>query len=277
LSAHTPCIVGNRDTRGFAQGGTHRRLFPTPIQLRVQIDQVSDLLTYTIGGGHRAAQAAVLADAAALAGWQALDRNAHDQAWRHYERAAQAAREAESIPLLAHAVAGKAFVLIDLGETELAVQHAEHARNLAGPAASQLVQSWLDAAHGEALAAAAYGAAARDAFDTAEQLIPAESRDPPSPFLFLADGHLERWRGNAMAGLGDPEAIAHLEPALARMPPDFIRAQASLVVDLARARAAAGDRDATLTYARQARRLAVQIKSNRQLRRLDQLVLPGDA
>lgn len=246
-------------------------------QLRHHIDQVSDLLAYTVGGGHRAALAAVLSDAAALAGWQALDRNAHDQAWRHYERAALAAREAESIPLLAHAVAGKAFVLIDLGETTLAVQHAEHARNLAGPGSSPLLRAWLAAAHGETLAAAAVASAARHAFDTAEQLLPSDARDPAMPYLFLADVHLQRWRGNALAYLGAPDAIAHLEDALAQLPADFVRARTNLVVDLARAHAAAGNRDATLTYARQARRLANQIKSDRHLRRLDQLVLPGAA
>jgi hypothetical protein len=48
-----------------------------------------------------------------------------------------------------------------------------------------------------------------------------------------------------------------------------------LLVDLAYAHTAADDRDATLTYAQQARRLAAQIKSNRQQRPLNQLVLPG--
>jgi hypothetical protein len=47
--------------------------------------------------------------------------------------------------------------------------------------------------------------------------------------------------------------------------------------ELAAVLADAGDRDATLSYARQARRLANQIRSDRQLRRLDQLVLPGTA
>jgi tetratricopeptide (TPR) repeat protein len=245
-------------------------------QLRHHMDQVNRLLEYSLGG-HRAELAAVLGDAAALAGWLALDRNAHDQAWQHYERATLAAREAGSIPLLAHAIAGKAFVLIELGETAAAVQHAEHARSLAGPNESPLMRAWLAAAHGETLAAAAAGPDAQRSFDTAEQLLPAEARDPAMPYLFLADGHLQRWRGNALASLGDLEAIAHLEHALDQLPAEFVRARTSLTVDLARAHAAAGERDATLTYARQARRLANQIKSDRQLRRLDRLILPDTA
>lgn len=47
-----------------------------------------------------------------------------------------------------------------------------------------------------------------------------------------------------------------------------------MLVDLAFAYAAAGDRDAARSYAQQARRLALQIKSDRQLRRLTRLTLP---
>ena len=67
-------------------------------QLRAQIHQVQRVLTYSTAGGHRAALAAVLTEASALAGWQALDRAATTQAWDHHERAKQAAREAEWVP-----------------------------------------------------------------------------------------------------------------------------------------------------------------------------------
>lgn len=245
-------------------------------QLRHQIDQVSDLLAYTVGGGARAELAAVLCEASTLAGWQSLDRNAHDQAWKHYERAKHAAREAGSTALLAHATAEQAFVLIDIGETALAAEHAAHARDLATDAPA-LLRAWLAAAHGEALAHAKARDNARLAFDSADAELPVDPVDPQLPFLFLGDGHLHRWRGNALAHLGDPEAIAHLEHALDRMPAEFIRARASLLVDLAYAHAATGDREATQAHARQARRLAAQIKSDRHLNRLGQLVLPGSS
>jgi hypothetical protein len=48
-----------------------------------------------------------------------------------------------------------------------------------------------------------------------------------------------------------------------------------MLVDLAYAHAAADNRDAALQHARQARGLAVQIKSDRQLRRLRALLLPS--
>jgi tetratricopeptide (TPR) repeat protein len=247
----------------------------TPLDpLRTQIDQVQQLLTYR-AGPQRPALAGVLVEASTLAGWQALDRAAPGQAWTHYERAKAAAREANSPALLAHATAEQAFVLIDLDETTAALDQLTHARILATGTATPLLQAWLAAAHGETLAAAGHADDARRAFDTANALLPADPIDPALPFLFLGDSHLDRWRGNALARIGASEAIDQLTAALARLPADFARARTGLLVDLAYAHAAAGDRDAALAYARQAHRLAGQIKSDRHQRRLNRLVLPG--
>jgi tetratricopeptide (TPR) repeat protein len=244
--------------------------------LRTQIDQVQQLLTYR-AGPRRPALAGALVEASTLAGWQALDRAALGQAWTHYERAKTAAREAESPALLAHATAEQAFVLIDLDETAAAVDQLTHARTMVNGTSTPLLAAWLTAAHGETLAAAGHADGARRAFDTAADLLPADPVDPALPFLFLGDTHLDRWRGNALARVGAPEAIDQLTAALAHLPNEFVRARSGLLVDLASAHAAAGDRDAALSYARQARRLASQIKSDRQQRRLNQLVLPGSS
>jgi tetratricopeptide (TPR) repeat protein len=245
-------------------------------QLRAQIDQVHHLLSYR-AGPQRPALAGVLVEASTLAGWQALDRAALGQAWTHYERAKAAAREADSPTLLAHATAEQAFVLIDLDETTAAVHQLAYVRSIANGTATPLLRAWLAAAHGETLAAAGHADDARRAFDVASGLLPTDPVDPALPFLFLGDSHLDRWRGNALARVGAPDAIDQLTDALARLPADFVRARTGLLVDLAYAQAAAGDRDAALGHARQARRLAAQIKSDRQQRRLNRLVLPGSA
>jgi tetratricopeptide (TPR) repeat protein len=243
-------------------------------QLRTQIDLVHQLLSYR-AGPQRPALAGVLVEASTLAGWQALDRAALGQAWTHYERAKAAAREAGSPALLAHATAEQAVVLVDLDETTAAVDQLAYARTIADGAATPLLRAWLAAAHGETLAAAGHADDARRAFDTASGLLPSDPVDPALPFLFLDDSHLDRWRGNALARVGAPDAIDQLTDALAHLPTEFVRARTGLLVDLAYAHAAAGDRDAALAPARRARRLATQIKSDRQQRRLDRLVLPG--
>lgn len=243
-------------------------------QLRSQITELQRLLTYSVMNSMRAELAGVLAETAALAGWEALDRGAVKQAWDHHETAKAAAREAGSDILLAHSTAQQAFVLIDLGEIDLAVQHLTAARTIAQRVAPPLLRAWLAAAEGEGLAASGERSAALHAFDEADALLPQDPVESALPYLFLADSHLDRWRGNAMSRLGEPEAIAQLDDALRRLPSDFNRAKAGMLVDLAYAHAAAGDRNAALDFSRQAKRLAMQIKSDRQLRRLRGLVLP---
>ncbi|WP_158893716.1 tetratricopeptide repeat protein [Amycolatopsis anabasis] len=243
-------------------------------QLRSLIAQVEELLRFSTSGGQREALARVLTDASTLAGWQALDRNAHRQAWDHHETAKRAAREARSPQQLAHALAQQAFILVDMGRADLAVDQLGEARALAQHSAPDLLRAWLAAAHGEGLAATGQRDDALRAFDAASTLLPNNPEDPALPFLFLGGVHLDRWRGNALSQLGEPAAIDQLTKALPLLPPRFVRARTGMLVDLAFASAAAGDRDAALAHAREARRLALQIRSDRQLRRLGRLILP---
>ncbi|MGQ0842258.1 tetratricopeptide repeat protein [Actinokineospora sp.] len=243
-------------------------------QLRSNIRHMDDLLSYGTARGQREQLAGVLAEASALAGWEALDRNAIRQAWDHHERAKTAAREACSPLLLAHSTAQQAFVLIDLGEVEQAVDQLAQARDIAEHSAPALLRAWLAAAHGEGLAADGRRDAALHAFDAAGALLPNDPVAPSLPYLFLGGAHLDRWRGHALSRLGEPEATDQLRDALSRLPSEFTRARTGMLVDLAFAHAAAGDRDEALNYARQAKRLASQIKSDRQLRRLSRLILP---
>ncbi|GAB3446289.1 tetratricopeptide repeat protein [Actinophytocola sediminis] len=243
-------------------------------QVRSTMRQIENLLGYSTMRGQREPLAVVLTEASALAGWEALDRNAIRQAWDHHERAKSAAREAESPLLLAHATAQQAFILIDLGQVDQAVEQLAQARTVTRDTAPALLSSWLAAAHGEGLAAAGHRDDALRAFDAAAGQLPNDPVDPSLPFLFLAGAHLDRWRGHALSRLGEPDAIDQISDALPRLPTEFTRARTGMLVDLAYAHAAAGDRDAALAHARQAKRLATQIKSDRQLRRLDRLILP---
>lgn len=243
-------------------------------QLRNLIDQIEDLLSFSTARGQREALAGVLTEASTLARWVALDRNAISQAWNHYERAKAAAREFGSTTALPHVLAEQAFVLIDIGENQHAVEQLEHARSLGEGMVPPLLQAWLTAASGEGFAAAGQRDEALRAFDTAHALLPTDPNDASLPFLFLGDAHLDRWRGNAMAKLGEPDAVGHLTEALPRLPKAFVRAHVAMMVDLAFAHAAASDRDQAQHYARQARQLGRQIRSDRHLRRLSRLVLP---
>ena len=246
-------------------------------QLRTGIEQLEDLLAHSTSSQQRQELARVLTDAATLAGWQALDRSAIRQAWNLHEKAKAAAREADSVPLLAHATAQQAFILIDVGELAAAVEQLGDARDLAQHSAPPLLRAWLAAAHGEGFAAVGERDDSLRAFDASSTLLPTDPVDPALPFLFLGGVHLDRWRGHALGRMGEPDAIDQLADALPRLPAEFSRARTAMLVDLAFAHAAAGDRDAALSHARQARRLASQIKSDRHLRRLSGLILPTSA
>ena len=244
-------------------------------QVTAQVTEIESLLIVSPETPNRAKLARVLAEAATLAGWEALDRGALHRAWKLHETAKAAAREAGAPDVLAYAIGQQAIVLLDLGETQAAAAQVEYARQLGTSAAvPTLLATWLAAAHGEALAATGNRDAALAAFDKAHTLLPAEHEHPDLPFIMLSEGHLTRWRGSALTRLGEPEATTELERALHTITTNTARAQTSMLTDLAFAYATTGDRDAALTYATQARRLANQIGSDRQRRRLTNLVLP---
>lgn len=243
-------------------------------RLNSTVENARELLTFDAALNTRAPLAGALTEASTLAGWLALSRNAVSQAWDHYERAKYAAGVAEDHALLAHATAEQAFVLIDIGETIMAVRQLEYARELAAGRVSPVLAAWLTAAHGEGLAATGHAGPAIRAFDQATALLPTDPRDPQLPFLFLGQSHLERWRGNALVRVGNTESVETLGAALEQLPDEFGRARVGVLVDLATGYAAAGDRAAAQYYQNQARRLGRQINAERHLRRLSRLTLP---
>jgi transcriptional regulator with XRE-family HTH domain len=253
-----------------------RRLGAVPLldQLNSQITELDKLLRYSAAPTDRAALAEVLADAAMLAGWEALDRGSLKLAWQHHEVAKSAAREAGSAALLAYATGQQAFILIELEMYPEAVQLLEDADAAGRGKTAGLLRTWLAAARGEGLAAHGQSDEALRAFDAAESLLPLETDDPDLPFLMLNPGHLARWRGHALSRLRDRRAVSELEIVLNGLNPTTARARAGTLADLAFAHAAIGNRDAAIHYARQARQLASQIGSERQKRRLARLLLP---
>ena len=248
------------------------RTLPGPalaLQLAGHVDSIQWLLRHTIAMRHRPALAAELSDAEALTAWVALDTGDVDAAWRHHESARLAAREAESTPLLAHAMVQQAFVLTEVGDVRDAVDLVRSARAIAKTSVPRIMSAWLWASEGEVLAAADDGAGSRKAFDRAMQYLPA-SDDAGLPYLQLDERHLARWHGNVLAKLGDPTAVDRLYAAL-DAPDQTMRASATLHVDLARALAAAGDHAQAQLRLREADSLAARAGSVRQRRRVRQL------
>lgn len=240
-------------------------------EVNTKAAQIAALQAHSLTPGTRACLAMLLAELNALAGWEALDQYMIGQAWEHHEQAKLAAREASSTALLAHTLAQQAVVLLELGEFDAALDQIAHARYVARRSAPALLRSWLAAAYGEGLAAVGRRTEALQAFEAADALLPRDSFDPELPFLFLGEAHLARWKGHALAMLGDPEAIIVLVGAQKELDPSFTRAETALHVDMATALSAMGEYDEADIHVVRALHLAATIGSARNQRRLHRL------
>jgi transcriptional regulator with XRE-family HTH domain len=242
-------------------------------QMTAHLATLEDALTFAVLPETRRPVARALAGAATLAAWQALDIGAIERAWRHYELGKRAAQEAEEPMYLAHATAEQAYVLCDAGRAPMAVQLIHEAQRLGGKAMSPRLTAWLYAAEAEICARAGMPDDCKSALESAARSLPSgdEARDPDMLSIFLNGGHLARWRGNALALIGDEEAVESLYTALDTADPTFIRASAGMRCDLAQAHIARGEYDQAHKHLRQARLIANRTGSVRQRRRVEQL------
>ncbi|EWT05364.1 hypothetical protein N864_05060 [Intrasporangium chromatireducens Q5-1] len=224
-----------------------------------------DSVLHLSAGPSRPALAAALAEAAALAGWQALDRADVAAAWRHHEQAKAAALESGDETVLTHVLAQQALILIDAQEPAMAAQAAEAAVGHAS-ATPALMRAWVSAAYAEILAANGADRETRRLLEAARELL--EGADGEDlPYLMLTPQHLARWRAHCLAKLGDLEVVDDLATALGGEG-DSVRAATSLHTDLATAHLNAGDIPAARGEASAAMRMAERYGSRRQRKRL---------
>jgi hypothetical protein len=234
------------------------------LMAQAHVDQIDFVLHRTVGP-HRSEVAAALAEAAALAGWQALDRADTASAWDLHETAKSAAHESGSQTILAHVMAQQAFVLLDVEHAEHANDAVDHAMHVAAGVPA-LLEAWLAAAKGETLAAVGDSDGARRAMERADDLL-AVADVGTLPFLMLTPEHLVRWRGHCLARLGDAEAIEMLPLAISAEN-DSVRAALSLHADMALALANGGFVHEALDEAAATLRKAERYGSARQRKRL---------
>lgn len=84
-------------------------------QVAGHLAALEDALSFAVLPHTRRPVALALAGASTMAAWQAIDAGAVERAWRHYELAKRAARDAEAPMYLAHAMAEQAYVLCEAG------------------------------------------------------------------------------------------------------------------------------------------------------------------
>jgi tetratricopeptide (TPR) repeat protein len=240
-------------------------------KLEAHISQVETSLYYSLLPGNRERLAAVLADASALAGWQAIDMGRLPRAWEHFERATAAAREADDKCLLAFAGGEQAYVLLDLHRPKDALAMVRATYDETRATVPHQIRGWLRAAEAEMAAAAGLENTCRQALDYAADEIGHGPSGADLPYLALNQTHLTRWRGNCLVMFGDPQTADELNIALAAMDGDFTRAEAGLHCDLAAALHARGEPDEARRHLKRARELAQVTGSARQRRRITDL------
>lgn len=240
-------------------------------KLEAHIGQLSDSLRHSLSPDTRKHLAAVLADAAALAGWQAIDMGRLTTAWNYFEIATAAAREAGDEALLAFASAEQAYVLLDLAQPEIALDKVRAVHDRALHRVPRQLETWLHAAEAEMAAAAGLDTACREALDHAEHQASRAHDGRELPYLSLEPAHLARWRGNCLVQLGDTSTITDLTTALTGMDGTFTRAEAGLRCDLAAVLYATGQRGEARQQLSRAAELAQLTGSARQRRRISDL------
>ncbi|MFE1105214.1 XRE family transcriptional regulator [Streptomyces rochei] len=242
-------------------------------QMTGHLAALEEALNFAVLPAARRPVALALAGASTLAAWQAIDSGAIERAWRHYELAKRAARDAEAPMYLAHAMGEQAYVLCDAGRPALGVDLVRDAQRTLGQAGSPRLRAWLYAAEAELCAHAGMVDDCKRALDAAMRTIPPgpEDRDPDMLSIFLNGAHLTRWHGNVLGLLGDGGAVTSLYDALEVMDPTFVRARAGLHADLAQAHLARAEYDDARTHLQQAKLLASRTGSVRHRRRVDRL------
>lgn len=240
-------------------------------KLEAHISHLETSLSYSLRPGNRQQLAAVLADASALAGWQAIDMGRLPRSWTHFERATTAAREAGDNCLLAFSAGEQAYVLLDLQQPAEALEMVQAAYEETHAAVPHQIRGWLRAAEAEMAAAAGQEASCRRALDLATQEVSYGPSGDDLPYLALNETHLTRWRGNCLVTFGDPEVAHELGRALGAMDGSFTRAEAGLRCDLAATLYVRGERDEARRHLARARELAQLTGSARQRRRIRDL------
>jgi transcriptional regulator with XRE-family HTH domain len=228
-------------------------------------EQIESVLHRCVGG-QRPRLAAALAEAAALAGWLALDRCDINAAWQWHELGRGAASESGSAMHVGHVLAQQAVVLLDAGQVLAAQDTAQEASRVVVGAAPPAVQAWVAASEAEVLSGCGDALRARRRFDDARALFARESITEV-PFIMLSDLHLERWHGHCLTRQGNPEAMTALARAGAG-DADSVRAATSLHADMAAALLSAGECEESAREARLALGLAERCGSARHARRL---------
>jgi tetratricopeptide (TPR) repeat protein len=214
-------------------------------------------------------------DAAQLAAWLAIDGQRYEQARGYCQLALSVADKANDRALHAYTLGVVSYIHLHGGDSRGALRVLGTAQELATRGVPAAVTSWLGEAAGEAHGLAGEGHRGLAALAEAERAFDAVTVDNTPAWLtfFNADCHAARLKGRCLMRLRRPrEAVGSLYEALTLLPAHFVRERSGTLIDLAYVYTQMRQIEHACDVATQADILARRTGSERNRKRLRQLL-----
>ncbi|GAA0408417.1 hypothetical protein GCM10009541_59390 [Micromonospora gifhornensis] len=215
-------------------------------------------------------------DAAQLAGWLAIDAQRYDQAERYCRLAVSLAEKTNDRALHAYGLGVMSYIHLHAGDGKAALSVLDTAQSVAGHGSPAAVRSWLHEATGEAHGLLGQPQLGLVALAQAERVFDGVDANASPVWLgfYNADCHAARLKGRCLARLRQPrEATRALYEALTLLPPAFVRERSGTLIDLAVAYVQMGQVEQACDAASQADTLARRTGSERNRKRLRELLI----
>jgi tetratricopeptide (TPR) repeat protein len=217
-----------------------------------------------------------IGDAAQLAGWLAIDAQNYHQALSRCRLALGVAEKINDRALHAYTLGVISYIHLHAGNGGAALRVFDTAKDLASHGVPAAVTSWIYEAVGEAYGLRGERRPGIAALTTAERQFDGVTVDNTPVWLsfFNADCHAARLKGRCLMRLDQPkEALSALHEALTILPSTFVRERSGTLIDLAYAHVHLKQVEDACHVASQADVLARRTRSERNRRRLRQLLV----
>ncbi len=213
----------------------------------------------------------IAGEVAQIVGQMSFDMRDYIAAQSYYKVSLEAAQEAENATLSVTALGRMSFLPIYEEKPEYALLLLQKAGCIATKKCDPLVQSWLAAIEAEAHASMQQAHLCLRSLETAEQILTTARGTTDQYWTGFDQSRLTGYKGICYIHLQQPEkAIIVLNDALASAKPQATRRRATILTDLAAAKAQQGEAEAACSLASKALEMARQTRSAMVMQRIQQ-------